>query len=376
MSKTAKSTRTAKSAKTLKAVKPVKSARVVKPAARPVKATVKAKAAPAAKSAYAKAGVDIDLEATAIKALIKNLKYRRKGNYTMMGAVGHFAGLIDFGPLCLALTTDGVGTKMLVADQQEDWSTVGIDCIAMNVNDLYVMNMEPVSFVDYIATDKLSMEKMAQIGIGLNEGAKQANIDIVGGETASLRGLVNGLDLAGACLGVQKKDKIITGEKIRPGNKIVGIPSTGVHSNGLSLARRVVEKYADYNTKLKNKKTLGQELLTPTRIYREVLKVTAKCTVHGMCHVTGGGLLNFRRLSKYGFVFDNPIKPPDIFSWMQKTADLTDEEMYRTFNMGMGFAYIVPEKSVACITKMVKGAQVVGTVVKEPGAFLGEIEIT
>ncbi|NLD56971.1 MAG: phosphoribosylformylglycinamidine cyclo-ligase [Methanomicrobiales archaeon] len=328
------------------------------------------------KSAYAQAGVDIDLEATAIKALIKNLKYRRKGNYTMMGTVGHFAGLLDFGPLALALTTDGVGTKMLIADTMKDWSTVGIDCIAMNVNDLYVMNMEPVAFVDYIATDKLSMDKMAQIGLGLNEGARQANIDIVGGETASLRGLVNGLDLAGACLGMQKKEKIITGEKIAPGDVIVGVPSTGVHSNGLSLARRIVEKYAGYDTKLKNKKTLGQELLTPTRIYSEVLKVTAKCTVHGMCHVTGGGLLNFKRLSNHGFVIDNPITPPEIFGWMQKTADISDEEMYRTFNMGMGFAYIVPEKSVACVLKMVKGAKVVGEVVKEPGAFLGELEIT
>jgi phosphoribosylformylglycinamidine cyclo-ligase len=327
-------------------------------------------------SAYAAAGVDIDLEATAIKSLIKNLSFKRKGKCKMMGSVGHFAGLIDFGELALALTTDGVGTKMLIADQQQDWSTVGIDCIAMNVNDLYVMNMEPIAFVDYIATDKLSIERMAQIGLGLNEGAKQANIDIVGGETASLRGLVNGLDLAGACLGMQQKDKIITGEKIRPGNKIVGVPSTGVHSNGLSLARSVVEKYAGYDQKFKGKTTFGQELLTPTRIYSEVLKVTAKCTVNGMCHVTGGGLLNFNRLSKYGFVFDTPITPPAIFSWMQKAGDISDEEMYRTFNMGMGYAYVVPEKSVACITKMVPGAQVVGSVVKEPGAFLGELEIT
>ena len=208
---------------------------------------------------------------------------------------------------------------MLVADQMEDWSTVGIDCIAMNVNDLYVMNMEPVAFVDYIATDKLSIDKMAQIGIGLNEGAKQANIDIVGGETASLRGLVNGLDLAGTCLGMQKKDKIITGEKIKPGDVIIGVASTGVHSNGLSLARSVVEKYAGYDKKFKGKKTFGQELLTPTRIYHESLKVAASCTVHGMCHVTGGGLLNFTRLSKYGFLFDSPITPPEIFSWIQKS---------------------------------------------------------
>jgi len=326
-------------------------------------------------NAYKDSGVDIDLEATAIKSLISNLTYRRKGACTMMGGVGHFAGLIDFGEHALALTTDGVGTKMLVADRMEDWSTVGIDCVAMNVNDLYVMNVEPIAFVDYIATDKLSIEKMAQIGIGLNEGAKLANIDIVGGETASLRGLVNGLDLAGTCLGMQKKDKIISGEKIRPGDKIIGVPSTGVHSNGLSLARSVVEKHASYDKKMKNGRTFGEELLIPTRIYHESLKVTAACTVHGMCHVTGGGLLNFNRLSGYGFRFDNPITPPQIFSWIQKAGDISAVEMYRTFNMGMGFAYVVPETSVACVQKMVKGAQVVGEVIKEPGAWLGDLEI-
>ena len=327
-------------------------------------------------NAYKDAGVDIDLEATAIKALISNLKYRRTGTGKMMGSVGHFAGLIDFGEMALALTTDGVGTKMLVADQMQDWSTVGIDCIAMNVNDLYVMNVEPIAFVDYIATDKLSIEKMTQIGIGLNEGARQANIDIVGGETASLRGLVNGLDLAGTCLGMQKKDKIISGATIRPGDKIVGAPSTGVHSNGLSLARSVVGKYADYDQKLKSGRTLGEELLTPTRIYHESLKVAASCTVNGMCHVTGGGLLNFKRLSEYGFRFNTPLTPPEIFSWIHENGDISVEEMYRTFNMGMGYAYVVPQESVACVQKMVKGAKVVGEVVEEPGAWLKDIEIT
>jgi len=327
-------------------------------------------------NAYAAAGVDIDLEATAIKALIKNLTFRRSGDARMMGSVGHFAGLLDFGSRALALTTDGVGTKMLVADQLKDWTTVGIDCVAMNVNDLYVMNMEPVAFVDYIATDKLSVEKMAQIGIGLNEGAKQANIDIVGGETASLRGLVNGLDLAGTCLGMQKKKKIITGEKIRPGDVIIGVASTGVHSNGLSLARSVVEKYARYDKKFRGKKTFGQELLTPTRIYHESLSVAASCRVNGMCHVTGGGLLNFTRLSQYGFLFDGPIAPPEIFTWIQNSGDIALNEMYRTFNMGMGFAYVVPKGSVATVLKMVKGSQVVGKVVKEPGAWLGKTEIT
>jgi phosphoribosylformylglycinamidine cyclo-ligase len=326
-------------------------------------------------NAYAAAGVDIDLEATAIKALIKNLTFRRKGTGTMMGAVGHFAGLIDLGDKALALTTDGVGTKMLVADRMQDWRTVGIDCIAMNVNDLYVMNVEPIAFVDYIATDRLSVEKMAQIGIGLNEGARQANIDIVGGETASLKGLVNGLDLAGTCLGMQKKESIISGEKILPGDRIIGVPSSGIHSNGLSLARAVVEKYADYDTKLKSGKTLGQELLTPTRIYHESLSVSAACTVHGMCHITGGGLLNFKRLSEYGFRFDSPIETPEIFSWIQKTGDITTTEMYRTFNMGMGYAYVVPPESVECVQKMVKGAKVVGEVIDKPGAWLRDLEI-
>jgi phosphoribosylformylglycinamidine cyclo-ligase len=325
---------------------------------------------------YRDSGVDIDLEATAIKALIKNLTYKRKGCCTMLGSVGHFAGLIDFGETALALTTDGVGTKMLIADHMQDWSTVGIDCIAMNVNDLYVMNMEPVAFVDYIATDKLSVEKMAQIGIGLNEGARQSNIDIVGGETASLRGLVNGLDLAGTCLGMQKKDKIITGKSIQPGDTIIGVPSTGVHSNGLSLARSVVEKYASYDEELKNGRTIGQELLKPTRIYHESLHVAETCTIHGMCHITGGGLLNFRRLSPHGFRFTTPLPPIEIFSWIQETGNVSTLEMYRTFNMGMGYSFIVPKDSAASVMKAVNGAQVVGEIVKEPGVWLRDIEIT
>ncbi|MCX6686085.1 MAG: phosphoribosylformylglycinamidine cyclo-ligase [Methanoregula sp.] len=325
---------------------------------------------------YHDAGVDIDLEATAIKSLISNLTYRRTGSPAMLGEVGHFAGLIGFGDHVLALATDGVGTKMLVADQMQDWTTVGIDCIAMNVNDLYVMNLEPVAFVDYIATDRLSVEKMAQIGVGLNEGARQANIDIVGGETATLRGLVNGLDLAGTCLGMQKKDRVVTGDKIKPRDVIIGVPSTGIHSNGLTLARRVVEEHAGYGRELKNGKTLGGELLTPTRIYAESLRVARACTVHGMCHITGGGLLNFKRLSPYGFHFTDPIKPPEIFTWIQNAGGIDVVEMYRTFNMGMGYAYVVPKSSVACVLQEVIDATVVGVIIQKPGVWLGALEIT
>ncbi|MDD3934104.1 MAG: phosphoribosylformylglycinamidine cyclo-ligase, partial [Methanoculleus sp.] len=275
----------------------------------------------------------------------------------------------------LALAVDGVGTKMLVADALRDWQTVGIDCIAMNVNDLYVMNLEPVAFVDYIATDALSIEKMAQIGRGLNEGARLANMNIVGGETATLRGLVNGLDLAGTCLGVQKKEKIVTGEGIVPGDRIVGVPSSGVHSNGLTLARRVVEEYASYDTLLSNGRTLGEELLMPTRIYHEVLRVTEACTVHGMCHITGGGLLNFKRLSGYGFSVTDPLEVPAIFRWLQETGGISDMEMYRTFNMGMGYAFVAPPESVAAIRSIVPDARVVGEVTEEPGVRLEGVEI-
>lgn len=325
---------------------------------------------------YREAGVDIDLEAAAVRALIDRLQFRRRGEYRMYGQVGHFAGLIEFGSHVLALAVDGVGTKMLIADALEDWTTVGIDCIAMNVNDLFVMNIEPVAFVDYIATDGLSKEKMAQIGTGLDRGSELSNINIVGGETATLKGLVNGLDLAGTCLGVQLKDRVVTGAEIIPGDLIVGVPSSGIHSNGLTLARRLVEEYASYDEPFGGGRTLGRELLTPTRIYREALDIAAAAEVHGMCHITGGGLLNLRRLCDLGFMIHMPLPVLPIFSWLQESGDVTTAEMYRTFNMGMGYVYIVPDESLDAVLSGASGARVVGEVVDEPGVWLEGTEIT
>jgi phosphoribosylformylglycinamidine cyclo-ligase len=326
--------------------------------------------------AYREAGVDIDLEAKAIRALIANLTFRRTGRYMATGSAGHYAGLIDFGERVLALTVDGVGTKMLVADYLRDWKTVGIDCVAMNVNDLYVMNLEPVAFVDYVATDQLNIEKMAQIGVGLNEGARRANIDIVGGETATLKGLVKGLDLAGTCLGLQEKGEVVTGEKIRPGDLIVGVPSSGIHSNGLTLARKVAEEHGGYDEKLRNGKTVGQELLTPTRIYHESLRINTLADIHGMCHLTGGGLLNFTRLSGYGFEISQPLPMHEIFTWIQECADIPETIMYRTFNMGMGYAYIVAPGEASVITREIPGSQVVGGITTKPGAWLLDTRVT
>jgi phosphoribosylformylglycinamidine cyclo-ligase len=324
---------------------------------------------------YRASGVDIDLAQEAIQALVGRITFRRQGTIRMAGAVGHYAGLMEFGSHVLALTTDGVGTKMMVADRLKNWRTVGIDCIAMNVNDLLVMNVEPVAFVDYIAAERLSVDTMRQIGEGLNEGARLANIDIVGGETAQLRDLVHGLDLAGTCLGVQEKARVVTGEKIVPGDQIIGVPSSGIHSNGLSLARRIVETHASYDERLPNGKTAGEELLVPTRIYREALDVCRSTEVHGMCHVTGGGLLNFTRLTRLGFEFRTPLPVLPVFTWLQEQGNVDPVEMYRTFNMGMGYAYIVPGASMKTVLSMVPGAAVVGEIVSGSGVRVQGREI-
>jgi phosphoribosylformylglycinamidine cyclo-ligase len=316
--------------------------------------------------AYCRAGVDIDLEAVAVKALVSELSYRRTGEYQMLSDIGHFAGFISFGDHVLAMAVDGVGTKMLVADALSDWSTVGIDCIAMNVNDLYVMNLEPVAFVDYVASASLSVEQMREIGKGLNMGAKFANISIVGGETATLKGLVTGLDLAGACLGIQKKELIIDGSKIVPGDCIVGIPSTGIHSNGLTLARKIVETYGTYDLRLSSGETIGDLLIKPTKIYSEVLSICKETEVHGMCHITGGGLLNLKRLSSYGFSIDDPLKPQEIFTWIEEKGQISEEEMYKTFNMGMGYVFILPDAGFESIKKYYNNAKIVGRVTENP----------
>ncbi|MBR4987247.1 MAG: phosphoribosylformylglycinamidine cyclo-ligase [Methanocorpusculum sp.] len=327
------------------------------------------------KYSYKEAGVDIDLEADGVKTLINMLSYKRNGAHGMLGGVGHFAGLIDFGDKVLSMCTDGVGTKMRVADDLQDWTTVGIDCMGMNVNDMYVMNIEPIAFVDYIATEGINKEQMIQIGVGLNEGARLANLNIVGGETATLKGMVNGLDLAGTCLGVQDRDKVVTGEKVAVGDVIIGVPSTGVHSNGYTLARKVAEENGGYDTVLPSGRTVGEALLTPTRIYSEVLDVCSKVEVHGMCHVTGGGLLNFLRITDLGFSFEDPLEVPEILQWIAEKGQLSDNELYRTFNMGMGFAFIVAPENAEKILALVPGSKAVGHVIEEHKVLLRGQEI-
>src|SRR5512137_2432516 len=191
---------------------------------------------------YAKAGVDIDKKSSSIAALVDHLKYKKKGLGKPIDLPGHFTGLIDFGSFALTLCTDGVGTKLLVADALKKWDTVGIDCIAMNVNDTICVGSEPIAFVDYIAIDRPDEKVTSEVGKGLEAGAKMSNMTIVGGEIAVLPELVKGFDLAGTCLGMVEKSRIITGADISIGDALIGLPSSGIHSNGLTLARRIFEK--------------------------------------------------------------------------------------------------------------------------------------
>jgi len=322
---------------------------------------------------YAKAGVDINQKSRAIASLVKNLKYHRQGKGNVMDIKGQFTALIEFGDDVLTLCTDGVGTKLLIAEALGKWDTVGIDCMAMNVNDTICVGAEPFAFVDYIAIDRPDPEVTGAIGVGLEKAAKLANVDIVGGEIAVLPEIVKGVDLSGTALGFVEREGIVDGSKVQIGDAIIGLPSSGVHSNGLTLARKVLKandvpldrKFPELD------KTIGEELLTPTRIYvRRVLKMLESCDVTGMVDITGGGLRNFVRL-KQGVLFDvsKPLRPQPIFRIIQELGGIEDKEMYQTFNMGMGYAIVLREdRAKDAIKALGKGARVVGHVVEGEGA--------
>jgi len=335
---------------------------------------------------YAESGVDIDQEEVAIKALIGEMKQTRKGIGKPLG--GHYAGMISFGKYALVLCTDGVGSKVLIANALKKWDTVGIDCMAMNVNDALCVGAEPLAFVDYLALDSPNPTFTKEIGKGLKNAAELANVSIIGGETASLPELINGFDLAGTALSYVEKDHIITGEKITPGDVIIGVKSSGIHSNGYSLVRKIIDQspwtYTDkFPEELYQDQTIGEILLTPTAIYvKEILTLLKKLEVHGLAHITGGGLRNLNRLNnKVQYTINNPFTPQDIFTFLQKTGNVDDHEMYQTFNMGMGFVVILPESHADEAISLLKKHSLyeikkVGIIEKGSGASLPSKNLT
>ena len=302
------------------------------------------------KMTYARAGVDINAESDIISALVGQFGTQPiEGLGKPYDLPGHFTGLVEFGDYALSLCTDGVGTKILIANEIEKWDTIGIDCIAMNVNDTICIGAKPIAFVDYLALEKPSDRIVIEIGKGLARGAELSGINIIGGETATLKGIINGIDLAGTCLGYIEKDKIITGERIEIGDSIVGLPSSGIHSNGLTLARKIVEdrglRYTEQYPGSDAGGTIGEVLLTPTMIYvKDILEILPEFTVHGMANITGGGLKNIVRLNE-GVLFNitDPMPVPGIFTLLADWGSVDTAEMYQTFNMGMGYTMVMPE---------------------------------
>ncbi|ACS33139.1 phosphoribosylformylglycinamidine cyclo-ligase [Thermococcus gammatolerans] len=321
---------------------------------------------------YAQAGVDDEKTVRALKNIIglarETFKFRRGKPGEPAENLGHYSALLDFGNFYLAMTTDGVGTKVLVAEAVGKFNTIGIDMIAMNVNDLLCVGAEPIALVDYLAVREPDEKIFAEIAKGLYAGAEKAGIAIVGGETAVMPDLINGFDLAGTAIGIVEKGKVITGEEMRPDDAVIGISSSGIHSNGLTLARKLlIPKYGlDYEYEGRK---LWEWLLEPTRIYvRAVLELLERVEVHGLAHITGGGLINLKRLTNYGFSLEMP-PIEGIFKLIHENG-VPLEEMFRVFNMGVGFVAIVPpeekEEALGILNKYYESFEL-GRVTKEPG---------
>ncbi len=258
-------------------------------------------------------------------------------------SIGHYASLIDLGQQYLAITTDGVGTKIVVAELVGKYEGLGIDLVAMNVNDVICVGARPSIFVDYIALPKLDKKMITEILYGIKKAADESGVAVVGGETAIMN-ILEHIELSGTVVGFVKKGKEVLGEKIVPGDYVVGIESSGIHSNGLSLARKVLlEKYgADYEI---SGKEIWKHLLEPTRIYvKPILELLKNVEVHGLAHITGGAFRKLLRITRYGYSL-TPPDPPEIFTAIMNEGVPIDE-MYSTFNMGIGFVAIVPKDSL------------------------------
>ncbi len=330
---------------------------------------------------YAASGVDIDLKSQFIDRLVAELRFRRKGAEKPVG-VGHFTSTIPFGKSILTLGTDGVGSKLLVAKQMNRWDTVGIDCVAMNVNDTICVGAEPIALVDYIALPYPDTRIASEIGKGLNKGASLSNAEIVGGEVAVLKDMVNDVDISASCLGVVERKKVITGNAIRKGDEIVGIASSGLHSNGYTLVRKLLSESGTWLEAKFGSGTLGKELLRPTEIYvKPVLDVLKKHNVTGLANVTGGGFRNILRLKRnVRFLIDSLPRVPRIFQFLSELGGISDEEMFQTFNMGTGFVVVARKGEAEGICRTLgkngKRAYVIGSVQQGDGVELEQYGVS
>jgi len=310
---------------------------------------------------YKDAGVDIDAGAELIDR-IKPHAARTKRNGVVDG-LGGFGALFEIpesyqSPM-LVSGTDGVGTKLKLALEMNKHDTIGIDLVAMCVNDLIVQGAEPLFFLDYYATGKLDIETAESVIKGIADGCLQSGAALIGGETAEMPGMYNAddYDLAGFCVGVVEKAKLITGQKVKAGDTLIGLASSGPHSNGYSLVRKVIEVSGADLTEAFDGATLGDKLLAPTQIYvKPLLALHEKINMHALAHITGGGLLeNIPRVmpdNTQAKIDAASWTTPAIFDWLQTNGNITDEEMYRTFNCGIGMVVVVDSADVETSIKL------------------------
>ncbi len=328
---------------------------------------------------YRDAGVNSDEADAGLKKLTGRIM-RTWPPANSMGAVqldiGYFANVVDICGQGIAISTDGIGSKAMIATMLQKYDTVGIDCVAMNVNDIICVGAKPVSMVDYIAIEEVHSEVLDAISIGLCVGAKAAGISISGGETAQLKGMVHGFDLAGTAIGHVALDKILVGQNIQEGDALIGIESNGIHSNGLSLARRAFFELNQY--KLSNKfdelsSDLGTELLRPTHIYvQEALELLTRLnSVKALVHITSDGFLNLTRVkADVGYVIDSLPPIPPIFSIIERLGRVDATELFSVFNMGIGFCAVVPDAdadlAISILSSKGKRAHRIGYAVSDP----------
>ena len=319
--------------------------------------------------AYGDAGVSQSAADDAVAELVKAIG---GGGGKQVLASGHYANVVPVGDETgIAVTTDGVGTKLLIAERLGRWDTVGIDCVAMNVNDVICVGARPVAMVDYLAVDQADPDVARQIGEGLRRGAELGAVEIVGGELAQLGEIVRGLDLAGACFGVVALDSLVTGSAIEPGDAVIGLPSSGLHSNGYTLARSALEEIPLDDDRLG--RPLGEVLLEPTEIYvSPVLELLdSELEVRGLAHITSGGLGNLLRLeAEVGYVIDSPLPVPPVFELIRERGRVSDHEMHDVFNMGCGFCIVIPasdeEDALELLRDHHPAAARIGTVMDGP----------
>jgi len=340
---------------------------------------------------YAAAGVDTTKSDAGVGALVDVLKTIRldRASASVLPS-GHYASVLRVAPnLGVALCTDGVGSKLVVAEQTDRLETVGIDCIAMNVNDIICVGAEPIAMVDYLAVEQADAGALARIAEGLKAGAEQANIEIPGGELAVIPELIRGhpspggFDLCGTAIGTVALDRIITGADIKAGDAVIGVPSSGLHSNGYTLARKALLQDGPGGPGLElhdtpaalNGASVADVLLEPTVIYVKAIMelLESDVPIGGLAHVTGGGLTNLLRLvgTRLGFMIDAPLAPPAVFGLIADRAQVPVHEMWEVFNMGCGFVVVVPEDrcndAVALIADRHPHTARIGTVCEEGG---------